>query len=216
MKISFVIPCFNEEVGIENVLRSLDEAVSKFDYLDYEIIPVDDGSHDNTKSVIQDLSKRYANVSPAFHRFNKGYGASLKTGITHSTKEYVLFLDADGQHAIKDIIRVFQTMKEKDCDAVLTKREGLLCSTLIRKPGKMLFSLIAKILLEKGPVKSKIIVKMSGKSASTISINIKKMEKEKIISRKILNEDSKLTSDIGFHISNKKFLIDFISKYNLT
>ena len=75
---------------------------------------------------------------------------------------------------------------------------------------------IAKILLEKGPVKSKIIVKMSGKSASTISINIKKMEKEKIISRKILNEDSKLTSDIGFHISNKKFLIDFISKYNLT
>tara|TARA_B100001540_G_C15305559_1_gene416861 strand:- start:41 stop:499 length:459 start_codon:yes stop_codon:yes gene_type:complete len=73
---------------------------------------------------------------------------------------------------------------------------------------------IAKVLqAESHPLRSKNIVKMVGKSLSTVSINLKKMEKAKIISRRIMNEEENITSDIGYVISNNKLLKDVISKY---
>tara|TARA_B100002051_G_C16216788_1_gene383831 strand:+ start:62 stop:520 length:459 start_codon:yes stop_codon:yes gene_type:complete len=73
---------------------------------------------------------------------------------------------------------------------------------------------IAKVLqAESRPLRSKNIVKMVGKSLSTVSINLKKMEKAKIISRRIMNEEENITSDIGYVISNNKLLKDVISKY---
>ena len=75
---------------------------------------------------------------------------------------------------------------------------------------------IIKLLLEKNkPLKAKDISKIIGKSMSTVSVNLKKMEKIKIIEREILNEDYKLTSDIGFKISKTKIMKEIISKYNL-
>jgi len=74
---------------------------------------------------------------------------------------------------------------------------------------------IIKVLLENGTLKSKNITKMIEKSVSTVSISLKNMEKAKVISRKIMNEESKLTSDIGYNISNVKFVKELISKYKL-
>ena len=73
---------------------------------------------------------------------------------------------------------------------------------------------IIKVLLENGTLKSKNITKMIEKSVSTVSISLKSMEKAKVISRKIMNEESKLTSDIGYNISNMKFVKELISKYD--
>ena len=73
---------------------------------------------------------------------------------------------------------------------------------------------IIKVLLENGTLKSKNITKMIEKSVSTVSISLKNMEKAKVISRKIMNEESKLTSDIGYNISNMKFVKELISKYD--
>ena len=73
---------------------------------------------------------------------------------------------------------------------------------------------IIKVLLEKGTLKSKNISKMIKKSVSTVSVSLKNMEKAKIISRVILNEETKLTSDIGYNISNVKFVKELISKYD--
>ena len=58
------------------------------------------------------------------------------------------------------------------------------------------------------------ISKMIKKSVSTVSVSLKNMEKAKIISRVILNEETKLTSDIGYNISNVKFVKELISKYD--
>tara|TARA_B100000029_G_scaffold356836_1_gene349667 strand:+ start:250 stop:717 length:468 start_codon:yes stop_codon:yes gene_type:complete len=74
---------------------------------------------------------------------------------------------------------------------------------------------IAKILLEKSPLKSKNIVKLIGKSISTVSVSLKNLEKANMIRRKIMNEDLNLTSDIGYEIINKKLLREKISKYYL-
>ncbi len=75
---------------------------------------------------------------------------------------------------------------------------------------------IIKVLLEKKiPLKTKNISELIGKSLSTVSISLKNMEKASIINRTIMNEESKLTSDIGFSISNRSFVEKIISKYNL-
>tara|TARA_B100000029_G_scaffold434239_1_gene447485 strand:+ start:680 stop:1144 length:465 start_codon:yes stop_codon:yes gene_type:complete len=75
---------------------------------------------------------------------------------------------------------------------------------------------IIKFLLEKGnPVKSKAIAEAIKKSVATVSTSLKKMEREKIIYREIMNENSKLTSDIAYKISNEKFVRDLILRYNM-
>jgi len=82
--------------------------------------------------------------------------------------------------------------------------------TILKNPTNLK---IIKALLERDPLKSKDIVKIIGKSVSTISISLKKMEKENIISRKIMNQESKLTSDIGYTVSDKEFMRKIFSKY---
>ncbi len=74
---------------------------------------------------------------------------------------------------------------------------------------------IVKLLLERGPLKSRKITKIIGKSPSTISISLKNMEKENLINRKIMNEENKITSDIGYEILKKEFLKKILSKYDL-
>jgi len=75
---------------------------------------------------------------------------------------------------------------------------------------------IIRVLLEKNtPLKARNIADIIEKSLSTVSISLKKMEKVKMINREIMNQESKLTSDIGFTILNRKFLKEIISKYNV-
>ena len=65
------------------------------------------------------------------------------------------------------------------------------------------------------PVTAKKITKAVKKSRSTVSVNLKKLEKMQIVRRKILNQNTKLTSDIGFYISNNEYVKKIFSKYNL-
>ncbi len=75
---------------------------------------------------------------------------------------------------------------------------------------------IIKVLLEnRGPLKISEITKNIGKSLSTVSVNIKKMEKLNIVSRKIMNQNTKLTSDIGYMITDKELIKKIILRYNL-
>ncbi len=74
---------------------------------------------------------------------------------------------------------------------------------------------IAKILLNtEFPVSAEEITKEMKKSRSTISVNLKKLEKMQLIGRKILNKNKKLTSDIGFYILDKEMVRMIFSKYN--
>ena len=86
MKVSIVIPAFNEVQTIAEVLRRIAAAD-----VDAEIVVIDDGSTDGTRDVLQ---SRHG-VTVVFHERNAGKGAALRTGFEHATGDIVLVQDAD-------------------------------------------------------------------------------------------------------------------------
>src|SRR5690606_37374895 len=100
--LSLVLPAHNEVDNIEIVIRRALEVLPK--HADtFEIIPVNDGSKDQTGRVIDFLSTEDPRVRPVHHRVNRGYGGALKSGFAASRHDFVMFMDSDRQFDIADI-----------------------------------------------------------------------------------------------------------------
>ncbi len=136
MKLSIVIPAYNEEETITKVIRDAHN-VMKNSGISYEIIVVNDGSKDNTGALAR---KEY--VVLINHPYNQGYGASLKTGIRNSKSKYVLIMDGDDQHYPDDILRIFE--KAKDYEMVVGARTNI--TSFLRSPAKLILSFFANYL----------------------------------------------------------------------
>ena len=138
--ISVVIPVYNEQQSISSVLDEV-KAVLDDKNVDYEIIVVDDGSNDNTAQVVQD--KGTANL--VHHPHNRGYGASLKTGISRSSGDVILIMDGDGTYRAKYIPELLDQMGEYD--TVVGARTGTnVRIPLSRRPAKWFLSKLANYL----------------------------------------------------------------------
>jgi len=98
VKVTVVLPAYNEEQVVGKTIR----AIKKL-YPDFEVLVVDDGSTDNT---MQEAINAGANVWP--HPYNIGNGAAVKTGLRVAQGEWVVLMDADGQHAPEDIERMLE------------------------------------------------------------------------------------------------------------
>lgn len=94
--LSVVLPAYNEASNLPMVINSLQEVLEKTGLI-WEIVIVDDGSHDNTGPVLSKLKQDYPNIVICTHQINQGYGAALKTGLIASKGDLVLMMDADGQ-----------------------------------------------------------------------------------------------------------------------
>lgn len=105
-EVSIIIPAYNEETGIQGTLEKL---IAGNFHEKYEIIVIDDGSTDRTKEICQAFPVRVIS-----HTVNKGYGASLKTGIRKSTTDKVVFMDSDGQHDPKYLDELVALLKEHE------------------------------------------------------------------------------------------------------
>ncbi len=93
-RLSVVVPAFNEEQRLKITLPHLIKDVNRR-FLDYEIIIVDDGSHDETSNIVKEAIKTNANVRLISYRHNMGKGHAVRTGVLAARKDYVLFCDAD-------------------------------------------------------------------------------------------------------------------------
>jgi len=87
-EISIIIPARNEEEGLRRLLPEIRKC-----YENAEIIVVNDGSEDRTKAVAQENG-----VKVITHPYSMGNGAAIKSGARNSTKDILVFMDADGQH----------------------------------------------------------------------------------------------------------------------
>jgi len=102
MKLSIILPCYNEAAALKPLLPRL--LALK---LDAEIIVVNDGSSDNSATIAEQAGVRLIS-----HIYNKGNGAAIKSGIRAAKGDWLLFMDADGQHDPQDIIRLLDKQKE--------------------------------------------------------------------------------------------------------
>jgi len=122
MKLSIIIPVFNEEKSIIEVLQLVDKV--KISDFQKEIIIVNDGSSDKTAEKISAyLNKRKAkNIFFFQHKQNMGKGAAVKTGIEHATGDYIIIQDADTEYNPSDISRLLEPIRKKEADVVFGTR----------------------------------------------------------------------------------------------
>ena len=116
MKLSVIIPCYNERGTIaEIVSRVLAEPTPK------EVIVVDDGSTDGTRDVImRDVAPRVDKA--LFHESNMGKGAALSTGIKVATGDIIIVQDADLEYDPRDYARILGPLIDGRADAVYGSR----------------------------------------------------------------------------------------------
>jgi glycosyltransferase involved in cell wall biosynthesis len=117
LRLSVVIPCYNEISTLERLL----DAVRAATPADKEIILVDDCSTDGTRDLIRDkLAAQVAQV--IYHERNQGKGAALRSGFAAATGDVVLVQDADLEYDPDEYPRLLQPFEEKDADVVYGSR----------------------------------------------------------------------------------------------
>lgn len=94
-ELSVVLPCFNEAGNVARVVHEAAELARHVDAL--EIVVVDDGSTDETAAIVEGLAHGVPGLRLVRHEHNRGYGASLRSGLLAATNEHVLYVDGDGQ-----------------------------------------------------------------------------------------------------------------------
>lgn len=136
--LTIIIPAFNESASIGALLKAMvDQGICK----KYEVIVVDDGSTDDTFEIVRQFPVRLIK-----HETNKGYGASLKTGIRKANGDFVITLDSDGQHDPAFIATAMELLQ--DFDMVIGERGSDSFHVKNRKGGKKVIRKVGEYLVE--------------------------------------------------------------------
>jgi len=105
LTLSVILPAHNEA---ENIQNTVENCISYLEYTvsDYEVVVVNDGSQDATKDIVLEMSAKNSKIVLVNHEVNKGYGAALRSGFEEAGREYIFFMDSDGQFNIQDLDRL--------------------------------------------------------------------------------------------------------------
>ena len=111
--LSLIFLAYNEEASLASVVEdAVDYAKRRL--RDWEIVLVDDGSSDDTPGIADQLSAREPRIRVVTHPVNQGMGAGMASGIRAASKDYLVFLPADGQTPIDAIDRMVPLLAEAD------------------------------------------------------------------------------------------------------
>ncbi len=117
MDISVVVPLYNEEESLPELLAWIDR-VMQANSFSYEVVLVDDGSNDTSWNVIEDLRTKYSSVRGIKFRRNYGKSAALFSGFEIVTGDVVITMDADLQDSPDEIPELYKMIKEDGFDLV--------------------------------------------------------------------------------------------------
>ncbi|MAF80939.1 hypothetical protein CL628_02900 [bacterium] len=121
MYLSVIIPAYNEEGRLPHTLKAVLAYLRKQDY-SWELAVVDDGSKDRTADIVREASVADARVKLLQYGRNRGKGYAVKYGMTHTTGEYRLFMDADNSTTI-DHFEQFSGVFDLGFDVVIGSRD---------------------------------------------------------------------------------------------
>ena len=116
MKLSIIIPAYNEQATIQAVIRRV-QAVD-LGAITKEIVVIDDASRDDTPNILKSIN----GIIFLRHSVNAGKGAALTTGILAATGDIVIFQDADLEYMPEDYLTVITPILNGGCDAVMGSR----------------------------------------------------------------------------------------------
>lgn len=142
MNIFIVIPLYNEKKHIKEVLLGVSKAK-------LPIVAVDDGSVDNSNSIIKSL--KIKNLTLLTHEINLGKGAAMKTGADFAFgngADAVIFMDSDGQHLVADFSKFVDALESGKYDLVLGSRNFSYGVPLVRFLGNKFASVVIAFLFK--------------------------------------------------------------------
>lgn len=195
MKLSIIIPVFNEENTILQILERVKRASFP---VKTEIIVVDDGSSDSTR----DKLKKVKDVRVILHQKNQGKGAAVKTGIKNSTGDYIIIQDADLEYnpnQIKDLLIPILSKKAKVVYGTRIKRmpnlkgEERTLQFLIHYLGNRSLSLLTSILYGQWITDMETCYKLFPKNAlNGVKLNARGFELEPELTAKLSKKGFKI------------------------
>ena len=200
MKLSIIIPVFNEEKTVPELLKRVERL--KIDGVDKEVIVVDDGSTDATISVIQNSEFRIQNLIFIRHKRNQGKGAAVSTGIKNATGDYIIIQDADLEYDPIQIKELVKPILEKKAEVVYGtrlrrfpnfKKDERRPLFLLHYLGNRFLSLLTSILYGQWITDMETCYKLFPREAlKNIKLNSKRFDFEPEITAKLLKKGYKI------------------------
>ncbi|MEZ6003685.1 MAG: glycosyltransferase family 2 protein [Planctomycetota bacterium] len=141
--VTLVVPAYNEENGIEGVVRRL---LGLGWQGPFELLVVNDGSSDGTKAVLDRLRGEFRQLHVIEHERNRGYGAALRTGFEAAEHEIVVITDADGTYPEDRIGELVQLVRDGADMAVGARTGDAVHIPLVRRPAKAALRMLASYL----------------------------------------------------------------------
>ena len=125
MRVSIVIPVFNEVHTLEEIVRRVREVDLSGETgheLERELVMVDDGSADGSRDLLADLAKRHDDIRVVLHEVNQGKGAALRTGFANVTGDVVIIQDADLEYDPREYPKLLEPILDGRADVVYGSR----------------------------------------------------------------------------------------------
>ncbi len=122
MKLSIVIPAYNEEKRVVKTLKDISGYLEKQDY-EAEVIVVNDGSSDSTVKVVTEMKKELPGLRLIDNKKNKGKGGVVKQGVLEAQGDFILFTDADNSTGIQHLEKMWPEF-EKKAELVIGTRDS--------------------------------------------------------------------------------------------
>ena len=113
--ISVVIPAFNEAENLPSLIKAIQDVFTVISDCSYECLIVDDGSTDDTRTLLAEAAQADPHLRPIHMARNSGQSAALLAGMRLAKGEYILTLDADMQNDPHDFPRIIELLEEYDC-----------------------------------------------------------------------------------------------------
>jgi glycosyltransferase involved in cell wall biosynthesis len=110
--ISVFFPAYNDAPSLPALLAGTFETLRPR-FTDFEVIVVNDGSHDDTGAVLERLREEYgARLRVITHEVNRGYGGALRSGFQAAKKDLVFYTDGDGQYDVRELPKLLELMTD--------------------------------------------------------------------------------------------------------
>ena len=146
-KISIIVPCYNEEQALPNFFIEINKVIKDMDYVEFELLFVNDGSKDKTLEII----RKYANENKyvRYLSFSRNFGkeAAMLAGFKEATGDYIATIDADLQDPPQLLKEMHRIIKEEGYDSVATRRKNRKGENIIKTIcSKLYYKIINKMV----------------------------------------------------------------------